>query len=88
MFTVNDLVTILNGVKDVDVCLSCDWCDVAHTIDVTNAYVEDGALCIEDENGGIIRIKDIGRCSICSDAFGREFHITQMLGQDWMLTLV
>lgn len=92
MFTVSDLITILNGViarrEDVDVCLSCDWCDAAHTIYLTQVYIEDGALCLEDDDGTIIRIKGISDCTICADPIGREYHITQGLGQDWMFTLV
>lgn len=90
--SVGDLVTVLRGCVSrgeiVDVCLSCDWCDVAHTIIPTDVFINrKGELCLEDENDTEIRIKNSADSVITADPIGREYHLIQNVGLDWMFLL-
>lgn len=93
MFSIDDLVTVLRGCvmrkELVDVCLSCDWCDAAHTIIPTDVFINTkGELCLEDAKGADIRIKNSADSIITADPIAREYHLMQSVGPDWMFILV
>lgn len=92
MVSCDDLLVVLKGAasrnEEIDVCVSCDWCDAGHTFIVTGASIDKGKLHIEGNEVDDVWVKDIAHAQIVADDFGREFHIMQNMGVDWMISLL